>query len=142
MSKFILMLLLATVSSNAMALGAYQVYECKSENDMNSCSNSCKKNTTTVDFKVNPSSSTVLATFYYGEGHKSGALEHCKVVDADNWVCGSVAIVNNAEYLNITDKQRLSGGIYASSITVLFRHGNRSDTYFCAKKRSLFGIFN
>jgi hypothetical protein len=139
MRKVLLMLLLSVVTTNAMAEGAYQQYECKTESEMNSCANTCSISPVTLNFKINTSNSTVLKEMFNNGGEKTVALEHCKVADADSWVCNSTDI--NPVY-EMKEGYQLSGGIFTGSLVTFFRNGNMVAEYFCAKKRGLFRLFD
>ena len=140
MNKVILMILF--VSSSAIAAeGSYQPYTCKTEIDANSCANSCTKATTTWDFKVNPQSGTVLMNVYVnGAPQSTNALKNCQIADADNWVCGET--LNYGNNVDSKDVQRLAGGVFVSSLVMHKPNGGIYASFGCAKKKSLFGIFD
>lgn len=148
MKVLYLIVMICLISTKAQAAeGAYQQYNCPTENDMNSCSKSCSISTTTLNFKVNPSNSTVLKEMFYNGGEKTIALENCKVVDADSWVCGSTNHYGNNRLgvmQSSMDEQRMSGGIFVTSLIFIPNNpnGGKNKLFSCAKKKSLFGIFD
>jgi len=126
------------------AEGAYQMFSCPTNEAANSCSNLCKKHERTIDFKVNVQKSIVIQNFFNnGDMIGSAALENCKVVDSNNWYCESESSIPQFSYIHYV--QHLTNGIYVTS-TFGYYPANKNDpkylTNLCAKKKSLFGIFD
>ncbi len=139
----LILMMLALFSSSAMADGAYQQYTCSNYNDMHSCSGSCIKQEYTLDFKVNPSNSTVIKIFFEnGKQSNSVVLDKCKVVDNDNWDCSSSFTSGQSM---IESEHRLANGIFTAGQSVVntvdFSRRALGD-YYCAKKKGFLNFFD
>ena len=132
-------MVICLTSINVIAAeGAYQVYKCPTDAAAYSCLNLCKKTNSSGDFKVNVQQSIVIVTWHLGGIAQGGALDNCKVVDQDNWYCETVI---GTTYSYEYDVHRFTDGVYSFS-QKKSNSGIIENSYSCAKKKSLFGIFD
>ncbi|HUX91748.1 MAG TPA: hypothetical protein VMV48_13775 [Gallionellaceae bacterium] len=141
MNKIFLIILLTAVSCSSMAEDAYHVYGCPTEKDANSCSKSCTKSDTKWDFKVNISNGVVLQNATNKGVTRTFSLENCKIANVDNWVCGSGVSIRRDNKVDI-DEQRMANGVFVSLFTIHNPNGWPTSHNSCAKKISLFGLFD
>jgi len=115
------------------------VYSCKSESDARNCTNCTKNQDAEFEFQINPQSQIVIQQIYEkGQTVGSKNLDECKIVDKNNWQCGSI----RGNFIQTRQYQRINKGLFHAIDIVDQRAVNLANlnlparnyiTYSCAK---------
>lgn len=116
------------------------VYSCESEAEAVKCASCTKNQGMVVEFQINTQSGIVIQQVYEnGQSVASTNLEECKIVDKNNWQCGSTT---NNQFAYMRSYQRMNKGKFnylhevdrpAVKIGALSLAASKYSSYSCAK---------